>query len=309
MHHRGQILPISAILATFLFGIVALFLDLGYARYAQRASQTVADSAALAYANEQAYGLMTDAERQQVVQGIAQQNYNNIPFSSVTSQMSTATANEVTANVGAASPIFFGGILGQNNSSFNVTTSARATATIGYNPQTHWWNNCVIQSTSKDVSIGSGNTIWTPPIGTFPGCYVISNAFINYKAAAIGDLNTAGLIFSRTSPTSDDSQPGQSAATTAEEIDVATINLGYPGPQFLKKPMPSFCWQIDDCRFVDTFPQPCSGAKASNITLTNANPTQALKAGCYTSIVVTNSTSGSNRGTLQLNPGLINVSG
>jgi Flp pilus assembly protein TadG len=114
---RGAILVIVSMSLVVLLGMTALAIDLSSFYKAQRQAQTAADAGALAGAEDLARS-STSASSDATT--LARQNY---PGANVTAD-AASTVNQITVNVSASTPTFFGKILGLGNE----TVGARAVA-------------------------------------------------------------------------------------------------------------------------------------------------------------------------------------
>ena len=154
---KGQVAVIIALLIVCLMGMAALVVDVG-SLYQKRASfQTVADSAALAGAQE-----LPDSGRAiQVAIEYAARNDVNITSSDVVISSTLAPNDTIKVTLSDPAPVYFAGVLGINT----VDVGASATAMVGEPKQvyylvpwaaivwvgaTNWWD-VLVPGTDKQI--------------------------------------------------------------------------------------------------------------------------------------------------------------
>ena len=184
---RGQIIPLYALGAAALFGMGALAIDVGYARYQQRAEQSAADSAAIAGAIELIY---SSADYKLYAANDATTNGGYTDDGGVTTTVTTISPpitgfyagnlHAVQVTITRKQPLFFGGVF--PGATFPVSVSA-----VARNDAPGNGSGCVVTLKSTlTINGGAGGFL-------VPKCGVVADAGMTINGKGIVTAQFIGV--------------------------------------------------------------------------------------------------------------------
>jgi Flp pilus assembly protein TadG len=299
-NQSGQALATMAIAMVVLAGFAGLAIDMGTLRYQKRLQQTAADSAAIAGAQDLAYGfgITTGGQGAATQNGYTDNNggagcvggsigcisvaVNNPPLSGPHMVGTTNASLYVEALVTVVQPTYFMKLFGVNSET--ITARAVATNTGGGNAAGYGCIHTLGTPTKKIQASTAGISAGGSVILNAPSCAVIDNGNLVANGGANLSINAASIGVGGAY-----NGPGCSPATPpALPTGVCpppTTGANYSGdPLAGKYPIPTYGASSGPIKFTAGS---CSGAGcAGNVTCTAG--TCSVAAGTYNDICIDN---------------------